>query len=105
MHDGTPLNSPKKIEPRLHRSASHDPVGDGRQQVALLLIALAAYIDLNFMFRWMRWPLFHGAGAYGWVPLPFYVVFYQDYIMTFLPIAFWSFLVYCVARRYPNLFT
>lgn len=72
-----------------------------RRQLRWLLTALAAYVSLSLIFRWLREPLFLGVGPDGWPPPSLAELAYLVY-MTCLPVTLWFLLAYAGARRMPN---
>ena len=71
----------------------------GQQRVQQTFLTLfCAYLCLNTITRWLRWPLFHGHGEYGWAQ-PDALEYVWLMGICLLPIVAASIVLYLLVRR------
>jgi Sulfatase len=73
-----------------------------RYKLVTLLFLFWAYFSFNLVLRWLRWSLLSGQAKNGWSAPSVPVMLYQVF-MSCLPVAFWGWFAYVVARRFPRL--
>jgi hypothetical protein len=74
------------------------------QRILALLVLFSGYFCANLLLRWLRNCLFHARMTYGWTEASTGTILYQM-IMACLPVMFWAWIIYVVAKRVPRLIT
>ncbi|MEE8105178.1 MAG: sulfatase-like hydrolase/transferase [Planctomycetota bacterium] len=99
MKPATPPASPP--DPQV-RDAAAPASASAQHHRAWLCALLAGYFAANLAGRWLRWSLYAGHGAYGW-EAPSRATSILQTLMVCLPAAFWAYLVYVAAKRFPHV--
>ena len=72
---------------------------DGQRRVQQIFLSLfCGYLCLNTIMRWLRWPLFHGHGEYGWAQ-PDVLEYARLLGICLLPIVVACLVVYLLVQR------